>query len=208
MYQRIILSFLLIASTSFPGALPFAVTLSTKHIPDSTSRLFLDPSPALDSPPQPRKKKLKTFARFLEVEAWKRSEARDLAPVLRGIGETYHQMNRILQRAHIDDFYGVAVGNDGKQLDQNVQWDVQQKLDVLCNEIMLKQFCGSAKQVIEAVAKEEEDFHWGCGNVMVRSAAIHNINSNSCGGVSDVLYFFQKLWQNVSQKGLLVLICC
>ena len=114
------------------------------------------------------------------MEAWKRSEARDLEPVLRGIGEACRQINRIVQRAQTDDFYGVAVGSDGKQLDQNVQGEVQQKLDVVCNEIMLKQFCGSAKKVIAAVASEEEDCHRCCGNVMVRSAVLIMFKKKRC----------------------------
>lgn len=118
--------------------------------------------------PQQRKKNLKTFARYLEIESWKRGpNARDLEMVLRSIGEACKQINRIVQRAQTDDLYGVAVGADGEQLDSNVQGEVQQKLDVVCNNIMLKQFCGSSKGVIAAVASEEEDLPRSCCDVMV-----------------------------------------
>lgn len=117
---------------------------------------------------QQRKKNLKTFARYLEIESWKRGpNARDLELVLRSIGEACKQINRIVQRAQTDDLYGVAVGQDGEQLDENVQGEVQQKLDVVCNNIMLKQFCGSSKGVIAAVASEEEDVPRSCCDVMV-----------------------------------------
>jgi fructose-1,6-bisphosphatase I len=142
----------------------------------STSTTLLQSSLDPLGPPTPinsakttqRKKNLKTFARYLEIESWKRGpSARDLEPVLRSIGEACRQINRIVQRAQTDDLYGVAVGQDGEQLDENVQGEVQQKLDVVCNEIMLKQFCGSSSGVIAAVASEEEDLPRTCCDVMV-----------------------------------------
>ena len=73
-----------------------------------------------------------------------------------------------MQRAQTDDLYGVAVDADGKPLeDTNIQGEVQQKLDLVCNAIMLKQFCGSSKGVIAAVASEEEDLPRSCPDVMV-----------------------------------------
>ena len=87
--------------------------------------------------------------------------------VLRSIGEACKQINRIVQRAQTDDLYGVALDQDGQQLDENVQGEVQQKLDVVCNNIMLKQFCGSSKGIIAAVASEEEDLPRTCCDVMV-----------------------------------------
>jgi len=42
---------------------------------------------------------------------------------------------------------------------------VQQKLDVVCNEIMLRAFCGSS-DAIAAVASEEEDEARLCSTVM------------------------------------------
>lgn len=114
-----------------------------------------------------RKKNLQTFNRYLERESWKRGiAARDLEPVLRSVGEACKQINRIVQRAQTDDFYGVALDEEGKILDENVQGEVQQKLDVICNAIMLKQFCGSSKGVISAVASEEEEGPRSCPDVM------------------------------------------
>mmetsp|Transcript_14858 Transcript_14858/g.22268 ORF Transcript_14858/g.22268 Transcript_14858/m.22268 type:complete len:417 (-) Transcript_14858:57-1307(-) len=115
-----------------------------------------------------KKKKLQTFSRYLEVESWKRGPAaRDLEPVLRSVGEACKQINRIVQRAQTDDLYGVAVDAQGKPLeDTNIQGEVQQKLDVVCNAIMLKQFCGSSKGIIAAVASEEEDLPRTCPDVM------------------------------------------
>lgn len=117
-----------------------------------------------------KKKNLKTFSRYLEIESWKRGPAaRDLEPVLRSVGEACRQINRIVQRAQTDDLYGVAVDADGNPLeDTNIQGEVQQKLDVVCNAIMLKQFCGCSKGVIAAVASEEENEPRGCDEVMVR----------------------------------------
>ena len=116
-----------------------------------------------------KKKDLKTFNRYLEIESWKRGpSARDLEPVLRAVGEACKQINRIVQRAQTDDLYGVAVDNNGNPLeDTNIQGEVQQKLDVVCNAIMLKQFCGSSKGIIAAVASEEEDTSRSCPDVMV-----------------------------------------
>lgn len=125
-------------------------------------------APLINSSPKQKKKKLQTFARYLEIESWKRGpSARDLEMVLRSIGEACKQINRIVQRAQTDDLYGDAVGSDGEQLDANIQGEVQQKLDVVCNAILLKQFCGSSKGVIAAVASEEEDEPRSCRDVMV-----------------------------------------
>jgi fructose-1,6-bisphosphatase I len=119
-----------------------------------------------------RKKNLKTFARYLEVESWKRGPAvRDLEPVLRGIAQACKQINRIVQRAQTDDLYGVATDKDGNPLeDTNIQGEVQQKLDLVCNAIMLKAFCGSSVGVIAGVASEEEDVPRTCCDVMGDSA--------------------------------------
>jgi Fructose-1,6-bisphosphatase len=124
--------------------------------------------------PKQKKKKLKTFSRYLEIESWKRGpSARDLEPVLRSVGEACKQINRIVQRAQTDDLYGVAVDEHGDPLeDTNIQGEVQQKLDVVCNAIMLKQFCGSSKGVIAAVASEEEDVPRSCPDVMVSDQRI------------------------------------
>jgi hypothetical protein len=117
---------------------------------------------------RPKKKKLKTFNRYLEIECWKNSEMRELESVFLAVAESCKQINRIVQRAQTDDLYGVALGKDGKPLDDNVQGEVQQQLDVLCNTIMLRAFCGSSCS-IHSVASEEEDEARCCSDVMVRS---------------------------------------
>ena len=114
-----------------------------------------------------RKKKLKQFSRYIEIECWKRQELRELESVLCSISEACKQINRIVQRAQTDDLYGNAVDEDGIQLDENIQGEVQQKLDVVCNTIMLRTFCGSSTS-IAAVASEEEDCPRTCCDVMVR----------------------------------------
>ena len=117
---------------------------------------------------QLRKKKLKTFSRFLEVEMWKHNELRGLEPVLQAVSEACKQITRIVQRANTDDIYGAALGPDGNPLDgTNVQGEIQQKLDVLCNTILLRAFCGSSSN-IACVASEEEDEPRCCSDVMVR----------------------------------------
>ena len=128
-----------------------------------------DPLGAPDIKPskQLRKKTLQTFPRYLEIECWKRAELRELEPVLQAIANACKQINRIVQRAQTDDVYGVALGADGKPLEEtNVQGEVQQKLDVLCNTIMLRAFCGSSR-CIHSVASEEEDVPRCCTDVMV-----------------------------------------
>lgn len=116
-----------------------------------------------------KKKNLQQFSRFLEVEMWKRAELRDLEPVLAAVAEACKQIARIVQRAQTDDIYGVAVNPDGSPLDSNVQGEVQQKLDVLCNTIMLRSFCGSSR-CMHYVASEEEDEPRCCADVMGDSA--------------------------------------
>ena len=113
------------------------------------------------------KKKLQTYLRYLEVECWKRSDLRGLEPVLQAVASACKQITRIVQRAQTDDVYGVALDVHGNPLGEtNVQGEVQQKLDVLCNTIMLQAFCGSGRE-IHAVASEEEDEPRCCSDVMV-----------------------------------------
>jgi hypothetical protein len=149
---------------------PTTLDKGNKH----STRLY-----ALPSTTSPQKKKLKTFQRYLEIECWKQSQLRELEPVLQAVAESCKQINRIIQRAQTDDLFGVATGKDGQQLEANVQGEVQQQLDVLCNEYMLRAFCGSGN-CIQMVASEEEDEARCCSDVMVRIIAVF------------VLYLFQK----------------
>lgn len=138
-----------------------------------TSRLHvmdpLAPPTTSVSKPLQKKKDLKPFTRFLQIECWKRAELRDLEPVLQAIADACKQINRIVQRAQTDDIYGVAVDAKGQALDANVQGETQQKLDVLCNTIMKRAFCGSSRN-IHSIASEEEDEPVSCAVVMGDSA--------------------------------------
>ena len=145
-----------------PGRLSFA----SSHLAAVT-----DGAPQV---PRPRKKNLKTFQRYLEIECWKRAEVRDLEKVLQAVAESCKQINRIVQRAQTDDLYGAAVGKDGEVLDANIQGEVQQQLDVLCNTIMLRAFCGSSRS-IHSVASEEEDETRCCSDVMVRRVGVWGV---------------------------------
>lgn len=153
------------SSSSWGLQPPLAPTLQT-----STSRLHqaVPSVGTLSSGAGPlRKKNLKTFDRYLEVECWKRPELRGLEPTLQAIASACKQINRIVQRAQTDDLYGVALDSEGNPLeDTNIQGEVQQKLDVICNTIMLRAFCGSSKS-IHSVASEEEDEPRCCADVMV-----------------------------------------
>jgi len=84
---------------------------------------------------------------------------RELEPVLTAVTDACKQINRIVQRAKTDDLYGVVDST-------NIQGEVQQKLDVLVNSIMLRAFCGCTKDVIATVASEEEDEPRSCRDVM------------------------------------------
>jgi fructose-1,6-bisphosphatase I len=117
-----------------------------------------------------KKKNLKTFQRYLEIECWRHSELRELEPVLKSVAESCKQINRIVQRAQTDDLYGAAMGADGLPLDDNIQGEVQQQLDVLCNTHMLRAFCGGGSSCIHSVASEEEDEPRCCSDVMTDSA--------------------------------------
>ena len=137
------------------------------------SSMYPDPlAPSTpSSPASQRKKKLKTFQRYLEVVCWKRNEVRDLEPVLSAVADACKQINRIVQRAQTDDLYGAALGPDGLPLADNIQGEVQQKLDVVCNTIMLRSFCSGGSGCIAAVASEEEDLPRTCADVMSADGA-------------------------------------
>lgn len=145
-----------------------SVRLSDTRIWQSSDPLGPDPPFAsVVAAPKQRKKLLKTFQRYLEVECWKRQELRELESVLQAVSDACKQINRMVQRAQTDDLYGVALGADGLPLDDtNIQGEVQQKLDVVCNTIMLRAFCGCSNS-IAFVASEEEDETRSCADVMV-----------------------------------------
>lgn len=136
-----------------------------------SSSLMPDINPA---PMSHKKKNLKTFQRFLEIECWRNAELRELEPVLRSVAESCKQINRIVQRAQTDDLYGAAVdvnssgAGDGNAV-TNIQGEVQQQLDVLCNTYMMRAFCGSSS-CIHSVASEEEDEPRCCSDVMTDAA--------------------------------------
>lgn len=131
-----------------------------------TTKLFSSVGSSTTLNPK-KKKNLKSFNRHLEIECWKRPELRELEPVLQAIAESCKQINRIVQRAQTDDLYGPALGPDGLPLeDTNIQGEVPQQLDVLCNTIMLRAFCGCSSS-IHSVASEEEDETRCCSDVMV-----------------------------------------
>jgi len=116
------------------------------------------------------KKNLKTFERYLEIECWRHTELRELEPVLKSVAGSCKEINRIVQRAQTDDLFGAAMGADGLPLDDNIQGEVQQQLDVLCNTHMLRAFCGGGSSCIHSVASEEEDEPRCCSDVMTDSA--------------------------------------
>jgi hypothetical protein len=127
-----------------------------------------------------KKKKLTSFPRYLEVECWKRQDLRGLESVLQSFAEACKQISRIVSRAQTDDVYGGyydttadsttvdgGISSGSSSTIKNVQGEVQQKLDVLCNTILLRAFCGGGRQ-IHSVASEEEDDPRCCSDVMVR----------------------------------------
>ena len=137
----------------------------------STPANFNDPlAPSTSSTsttPSTRKKPaLKPFERYLEVECWKHADLRELEPVVRAVANACKQINRLVQRAQTDDIYGAAVDAQGQVLEENIQGEVQQKLDVLCNDLLLRAFCGASQGQIHAVASEEEDTPRCCSSVM------------------------------------------
>ncbi|KAL7487022.1 hypothetical protein ACHAW6_012620 [Cyclotella cf. meneghiniana] len=114
-----------------------------------------------------KKKDLRTLARFLEVECWKSPGIRNLDRALLAVSDACKQINRIVQRAQTDDLYGAAIDPlTGQQVDENIQGEVQQQLDVLCNTLMLRAFCGGSNNAICAVASEEEPLPRSCADVM------------------------------------------
>jgi len=162
---------LLPLADGFSPARSYYVRRNVAAPPSSPTALHSDP---LSAPPpaasvSQRKKKLKTFQRYLEVECWRDTDLRPLEPVLQAVSDGCKQINRIVQRAKTDDLYGAAVDRDGNALEENIQGEVQQKLDVVCNDIMLGLFCGSSDAIC-AVASEEEDLPRTCADVMNDSA--------------------------------------
>ena len=117
--------------------------------------------------PKTTKKDLRTLQRFLEVECWKLPQIRSLDRTLLAVSDACKQINRIVQRAQTDDLYGAALDPmTGLELEANIQGESQQQLDVLCNTIMLRAFCGTANDAICAVASEEEPLPRSCADVM------------------------------------------
>lgn len=114
-----------------------------------------------------KKKDLRTLQRFLEVECWKLPAIRTLDRTLLAAADACKQINRIVQRAQTDDLYGAAIDPmTGEAAEVNVQGEEQQQLDVLCNTIMMRAFCGTSSNDVCAVASEEEPLPRSCADVM------------------------------------------
>ena len=142
--------------------------VDTRRVP--TLHSSLDPlgAPAdAQTAPQTKKKDLRTLQRFLEVECWKLPAIRTLDRTLLAVSDACRLINRIVQRAQTDDLYGAAVDPiTGELMEENVQGEVQQQLDVLCNTLMLRAFCGASNNAVCAVASEEEALPRSCADVM------------------------------------------
>ena len=118
-------------------------------------------------PTNMKKKDLRTLQRFLEVECWKLPQIRSLDRTLLAVSDACKQINRIVQRAQTDDLYGAAIDpSTGLEAELNVQGEAQQQLDVLCNTLMLRAFCGASNGAVCAVASEEEPLPRSCADVM------------------------------------------
>lgn len=143
-----------------------AIRDSSKSKPPTSSSL---PPPSYHDRHVPKTTKgdLRTLQRFLEVECWKLPQIRSLDRTLLAVSDACKQINRIVQRAQTDDLYGAALDPiTGVELEANIQGESQQQLDVLCNTIMLRAFCGTANDAVCAVASEEEPLPRSCADVM------------------------------------------
>jgi fructose-1,6-bisphosphatase I len=130
------------------------------------------------SQPNMKKKDLRTLQRFLEVECWKLPQIRSLDRTLLAVSDACKQINRIVQRAQTDDLYGAAIDpTTGLEAELNVQGEAQQQLDVLCNTLMLRAFCGASNDAVCAVASEEEPLPRSCADVMG-----YDVSTNSLVG--------------------------
>jgi hypothetical protein len=128
--------------------------------------------------PNMKKKDLRTLQRFLEVECWKLPQIRSLDRTLLAVSDACKQINRIVQRAQTDDLYGAAIDpSTGLEAELNVQGEAQQQLDVLCNTLMLRAFCGASNDAVCAVASEEEPLPRSCADVMG-----YDVSANSLVG--------------------------
>jgi len=121
------------------------------------------------SSPSPKtatvKKALRPLARYLEVESWRGGEdQKTLEPVLASVANACRQISKLVSRAATDDIYGKANGDE-----ENIQGEVQQKLDVICNRIMMNCFCGCS-DTVAAVASEEEDEPRPCSSLLQSQA--------------------------------------
>ena len=133
--------------------------------PISSSTSSSTPTPNSNNNTPLKKKDLRTLQRFLEVECWKSPSIRNLDRTLLTVSDACKQINRIVQRAQTDDLYGAALDPvTGLQVEDNVQGEVQQQLDVLCNTLMLRAFCSN--DAVSAVASEEEPLPRSCADVM------------------------------------------
>lgn len=182
--ELVTLLFIVVCTTTISDAFQITRSINNGEQRLLSSKLFV--GDLIPATAKPKKKNLKTFQRYLEIECWKAPELRELEPVLKAVAESCKQINRIVQRAQTDDMYGVALGKDGQPLDDNVQGEVQQQLDVLCNTFMMRAFCGSSKS-IRAIASEEEDDIRCCSDVMVRCKNIFLSRILAC---FDYLRFF------------------
>ena len=108
---------------------------------------------------------IKTFTRYLEIQAWKYpNELEELRPVLLGIETACKGISTLVKRAMTDDLSGLS--GDGNEI--NVQGETQKIMDVLANEMLIVSMCTPGG--MDYVASEEEDVPTYCSTVLKNSA--------------------------------------
>lgn len=109
-----------------------------------------------------------TFDRWLEIEAWRTPNLRDVQPVMASLAGACRQINGLIKRTHTEDLGGVAT-TDGEESGSqqavvNVQGEEQKKLDVVSNDLLKTLLCASG--TLYCVASEEEEEPCTCSEVV------------------------------------------
>ncbi|KAG5187646.1 fructose-1,6-bisphosphatase class 1/Sedoheputulose-1,7-bisphosphatase [Tribonema minus] len=108
----------------------------------------------------------KTFARWLEVETWRRPEISDMSSIMMAVESACKTLSALVKRAQTDDLAGMYHGGDSGGV--NIQGEAQKKLDVVSNRIMVAQLCSPGG--LSCVASEEEEYPQMCSTVVGHSA--------------------------------------
>mmetsp|Transcript_3911 Transcript_3911/g.15143 ORF Transcript_3911/g.15143 Transcript_3911/m.15143 type:complete len:409 (-) Transcript_3911:48-1274(-) len=133
-----------------------------QYVADDSGALVSDPLRARRA-----KHSVKSFARFMEIEAFMAPKVDALRPTLQALANACKSISELVRNSAGYDLDGMFEESRGQAM-VNVQGEDQKKLDVVTNRILKATICAGGS--VACVASEEEDVPQLCRHVLENAA--------------------------------------